>query len=167
MADTLDEPQGRADGERWVLVPYDGSPTARALLASAAILARQHAAGILLAVGGTDARALTVPLEEACRVLPIDTPIVGCLLAPGDPRGALERAVRSRTVVALAVPLGGPPLTAWYVRAVRFMLRGTLGPTVAFYMGVRPQPARALPIGAKPFSGWRLSFGRRGLPNLD
>ncbi len=152
--------EGYADATRWVLVPYDGSPTARALLTSAAILAREHAAGILLTIGGTDVGALTVHLEQAGALLDLPIPLIGYVLAPGDLHGALERVVASRSVIALAVPLGGSPLTPWYERAVRFILRGTLGPTVAFYTDVQPGPGRAGRFGAWSLPRWRLPFGR-------
>ena len=156
---------------RWVILPYDGSPVARAALRRAAQLVGngegQHA-GVLVATAGVDPAALDSMAAEAQAIAGPDVPLAVYLLSPGDPIGALQELADSLPDATLAAPFGGNGHAPWYAAACRHGGRGHtivlffLKPTEirAFAMRGTERPHVAWPLSAVLRAGARL---RRGL----
>src|SRR5215216_2699217 len=104
-----------------IVLPYDGSPPARALLRRAAAAVGRGGGrydGVLVATVGLEPGALTGPLEEARRIAGPDVAVRLHWLPPGDPVGALRRLVES-SGATLAVPLNGRGRAPWFAHACR------------------------------------------------
>ncbi len=128
---------------RWIVLPYDGSPAARAALRHTAELVRvssSQPAGVMLAVAGADPALLEPLLRSARAAVGADVVVEARLLAAGDPGGALRRLATELPGVTLAAPIGLRGEGAWYPQAVRAALRGWPRPAFAFY--VRPARRR-------------------------
>jgi hypothetical protein len=107
---------------RWIILPYDNSPVARATLHRAAKAVRQTGtcyAGLLLAVAGIDPADLNELAREACMVAGPGVLLDVVLLTPGDPLGDLARLIASRPDAVLAAPLGARGTTPWYREACK------------------------------------------------
>jgi hypothetical protein len=108
------------DTGEWLVLPYDGSPVARATLRRAAttIGTGEHAyTGIVLAVAGVEPEALYRLLQEAGTGIAPHIVLQAQLLPPGDPLRALQRVVAGMpaTLAAPVDPQGAAPwcLAAW------------------------------------------------------
>jgi hypothetical protein len=118
---------------RWVILPYDGSPVARATLRRAARLLRTgtgHHAGVIVATAGVDPAALDVVMMEAQAIAGADVPLELHLLSAGDPIGALHRLINAVPSASLAAPLGATGRAPWYIEACRL---GVCGRTVMLF----------------------------------
>jgi hypothetical protein len=106
----------------WVILPYDGSPVARAALRRAAQLVStgggKHA-GVIVATAGVDPAALDRMAAETRVVAGPDVPLTVFLLHPGDPIGALQELTDSLPDATFAAPLGGNGQAPWYDEARR------------------------------------------------
>lgn len=130
----------------WVILPYDGSPVARAALRQAARLVgsgeRQHA-GLIVATAGVDPTALDSMAAQARAVAGPDVPLVVYLLSPGDPIGALQELADSLPAATLAAPIGAQGYAPWYEAACRASdIAATM---VLFFLTPRELQAAAAP----------------------
>ena len=115
---------GAEPSARWIVLPYDGSPVARAALGRAARAVRQGGrlwpyAGVVLATAGVDPSSLDTMADEARRLAGPDVPLDARLLLPGDPVGALRRMADALPGSILAAPIGGRGWAPWYTAACR------------------------------------------------
>lgn len=138
----------------WIVLPFDGSPMAKATLQRAAreTCARRgpgDCAGIVLAVAGIDPDQMPGLVAAACRIAG-DVPLEFRLLAPGDPVGDFRRFVATLPQAVFAAPArpeGGAP---WYTAVCR---AGDLDRTSMIYF-IRPREVRQFE---------EVEHGRRGL----
>src|SRR5687768_4046327 len=118
----------------WMVVPYDGSPPARATLRRAATAVSRAPTfydGLLIATVGLERSALQGPVAEATEIAGPSLPIEIAWLSPADPIGAFRRFL-AKTDVTLAVPLGGGGRAAWYVTACQ--ASDTAARTMIFFL---------------------------------
>jgi hypothetical protein len=108
----------------WIILPYDASPVARAVLRRAGRTVQDRPGeqgGLILAVAGVDPLELGVVLADAQAVAGPDVPLEIRLLAPGNPIGSLQEFADSLPDASLAAPLGvnGKGCAPWYLNACR------------------------------------------------
>ena len=150
--DRAGRPAGEAEPPaRWIVLPYDGSPVARAALVRAARAVRQGGrlwpyAGVVLATAGVDRSSLTTMTEDTRRLVGPDVALDVRLLDPGDPVGALWRLAESLPGSILAAPTGARGWAPWYAGACR--LRGWSRATMLFR--IRPDELRAFEAARPP-----------------
>ncbi len=112
---------------RWIILPYDESPLARAVLHRAAGMARDGDggspySGVMLAVTGIDPAAVGTLVREAEQIAGADVPLEVRLLDAGDPIGALQTLVAAQPEAVFVAPLGLHGITGrapWYAAACR------------------------------------------------
>jgi hypothetical protein len=108
----------------WIILPYDGSPVARAALRRAAQVVgrgtgRYRYAGLILATAGVDPAAIDNVMLDVREIAGPDIPLELWLLNPGDPLGALRELAGALPDATFAAPLGGAGAAPWYVEACR------------------------------------------------
>jgi hypothetical protein len=106
-----------------ILIPYDDSPVARAVLARAGtICASEKTTGIVLAVAALDRAQASAYLDRARAVL--ETPVVVAvrMVAPARP-GAAILALADQLHAEILVPMGARCERPWAGAAVREILR--------------------------------------------
>src|SRR5262249_51673319 len=107
---------------RWIILPFDNSPLARATLHRAANSVRESGSsycGVTLAVAGIDPTDLDDLALRACVIAGPGVPLEVVLLNPGAPLGALAELVASLPDAVLATPLGAKGDTPWYREACK------------------------------------------------
>jgi hypothetical protein len=113
--------------KRWIILPYDRSPLARAVLRYAADLcgnppAEAPYAGVLIATTGVDPAALGELVQEAAQIAGPDVPLEMRLLDAGDPIGSLQRLAATQPDAVFVAPLSPHVVTGhapWYAAACR------------------------------------------------
>lgn len=144
----------------WILLPYDGSPVARAALRRAACLmgsSPSHArrAGVILATAGVDPSALTGLLSEAQATAGPNTSLEMRLLAPGDPVGDFRHLVATLPYVTVAAPMGAAGWAPWYTEACR--IGGLDRATMLFFVKPRDLEEFEEVVHVRPGVGRTLS----------
>jgi hypothetical protein len=112
---------------RWIIVPYDRSAVARAVLRHAARLyvetpGEAPYAGVLLATAGFDPTELCEVVQEATHITGPAVPLEVRLLDAGDPIGALQRLAAPLPDAVFVAPLGLHGIAGrapWYAEACR------------------------------------------------
>jgi hypothetical protein len=107
----------------WIIMPYDASPVARAVLRRAAQAMQegnQLYAGIILAITGVDPSTLGHLVQDAQHVAGPDVPLEVRLLNAGDPIGALRHFAESVPNAVLAAPLRAQGIAPWYADTCAF-----------------------------------------------
>ena len=123
--------------ERTIVVPYDGSPTARAVLrrAAAAAAAAQLYCCLVIATVGLEPADVDDTVVEATRVAGPGLPVQISWLRPADPLGSLRRLLADASDASLAVPLSGRERSPWYGEACR--ASDVAARTMIFFVGPR------------------------------
>lgn len=134
---------------RWLVLPYDGSPLARATLRRAARAGPRprgssQTAGVLLVTAGIEAEALDGLLDEASTLAGPGIALRGYLLHPGDPLASLRRLLGCLPNAALAAPVSGKHAAPWCAAAWR--LDGLAYTRVLFF--ITPRDMHAVSRGA-------------------
>lgn len=143
---------------QWIILPYDGSPIARAALHRAAQAARSSVGlycGVLVATVTDDPAALDALTREMASIAGPDTPQQVHLLRPDDPSAAFLALCDSLPDASLAVPLGPEGCAAWYTRACK--AGGLPHATMLFFVG--PKEAAAFQQEHSPQPRTRGLFG--------
>jgi hypothetical protein len=112
---------------RWIILPYDQSPLAQAVLRRAARMCREAPdvapyAGVMLATTGIDPADVGRVVREAADVAGLDMPLEVRLLDAGDPIGSLQRLAATQPDAAFVAPLCPHGITGrapWYAAACR------------------------------------------------
>lgn len=140
---------------RWIVLPYDDSPVARAAVRRAAGLGRDAGGGarLMLAVAGVDPAAVPAAIEQARAVCDPDATLDAQLLAAGEPGAALARLAESLPDAIVAAPIGARGDSAWYAAAVRGALREHSRPRLAFYVDPGEVARMAGEYSARPGIG--------------
>lgn len=107
---------------RWIILPYDASPLAKAMLRKTADQMRRGYAGVLLAMAGVDPSQLDLLTRDAQAIAGPDMALEVRLLNAGGPIADLHELIAAVPSAVLAAPLGvrgakgGAP---WYTEACR------------------------------------------------
>jgi hypothetical protein len=160
--------------KRWIILPYDRSPVARAALRHAGRAvesgdAYSADAGVILVTAGVDPSDLDALLDEAQPIAGARVPLELRLLDPGDPIRSLHRIVASMPDAVLGAPLGGRGSAPWYAEACqvsgldRTMMLFLISPHELREFEVVPHERRRLgsPVRALLRAGARLRPGVR------
>ena len=105
-----------------IILPYDGSPAARATLYHAARAVQDPATSyqrVLLAVAGVDPAALEGLARESRAIAGPRVPLEVHLLHPGDPIADLRTLIVSTSGAAVGAPLRARGSALWYEQARR------------------------------------------------
>ena len=158
----------------WIILPYDGSPVARAALCRAAHVVRDgHTCspyvGVMLVTAGVDPLDLDTLMQEAQGLTGPDVPLELRLLAAGDPIGDLQRLTASMPDAIMAAPLRPTGCVPWYAEACRHggpsnaLLLFILTPkeTARFKEVENGRHRVGGPLGALLRAGARLRLGER------
>lgn len=142
---------GGASVRRWIVVPYDGSPAARAVLRQAARAATRAVGlyhGIVVATVGLEPGALEVLLAETAARTGRALPARIHWLSPTDPIGALRALLAGMPDATLAVPLGGRGRAPWFGQACR--LGDLAARTMVFFLTPRELQTAADAVATVP-----------------
>jgi hypothetical protein len=156
----------------WIILPYDGSPVARAALRRAARLVESgdgRYAGVMLATTGVDLLALDTLMAEAQEITGSAVPLELRLLAAGDPISDLQRLTAATPEAMLAAPLRPTGCAPWYAEACRH--GGPSNTLVLFFLTPKEiakftevedgRHRMGGPLGALLRAGARLRLGER------
>ncbi len=102
---------------RYLLLPYDGSPVAKVMLARVVQAARQRTGlydGVLVATVGVDRDVLDAALADARVRAGREVPVAAHFLDPCDPLGSLHTLVAALPDATLTAPLGAARRIPWY-----------------------------------------------------
>jgi hypothetical protein len=132
------------DMTRPIILPYDGSPVARASLRRVGGAVREGGirsgnASVIVATAGVDPSEIDRLTAEARSIAGDGVPVQVRLLRAGDPIGGLHELAASLPDAVLAAPVKPKGRAAWYAEACRL---GGL-PHTLMLLFIRPNELKA------------------------